>query len=588
MSKIQDIFIPDLGGDHDVDLIDVMVSVGDVVEVEDGLITLETEKASMDVPTTHAGVVKEVLLKAGMKVNSGDLIARIEVQDEKEEETETEKETSSETKTVPSVAKEAAVLRVDEKTNPTQATQSKQEEPKDLKTLEAQLQAISASNAQISCQFVNEQTICSVVEEVYVPDLGGDKDVDLIDVMIKVGDTVEYEDGLITLETEKASMDVPAPFAGEVIELFVETGMKVNSGDLIAKIVKTVVMESKVPTPSMPTDEPKVESKKTPTTLQEAVSVTVAQESSCVLNKKAVKVYASPSVRKVAREFGVDLGFVKGSGRKNRILKEDVKAYVKEQLNKPASAATGAGFGFNLPQAKEIDFTQFGAIETVELSRIQKISGPSLHRNWLAMPHVTQFDEADITELEKFRKEQNALTKEYKLSPLVFVIKAVVKALELHPKFNASLSADGQRLILKKYFNIGVAVDTPNGLVVPVIKDANNKGFKQLALELAELSQKAREGKLKTPDIQGACFTISSLGGIGGTYFTPIINAPEVAILGLSKAQMKPKYNEQTFVPSLMLPLSLSYDHRVIDGADGARFTTTLSNLLSDIRLLNL
>jgi pyruvate dehydrogenase E2 component (dihydrolipoamide acetyltransferase) len=575
MSTIQDIFIPDLGADKDVDLIDVMVKVGDVVEVEDGLITLETEKASMDVPTTHAGVVKEVLLKVGMKVNSGDLIARIEIQDSVDA-----------PKTAPaSMAKEVKQDVVVEKA-PVASVSSA---PMDLKEAEAQLKATLESNAEVSCQFVKEQTICSIVEEVFVPDLGADKDVDLIDVMVKVGDTVEYDDGLITLETEKASMDVPAPFAGEIIELFVQAGMKVNSGDLIAKMVKTVVMENKVPTPVASIEEVKKEEpKKAPTTLQEAVSISVEKEATSVLNKKATKIYASPSVRKLAREFGVDLGFVKGSGRKNRILQEDIKAYVKEQLNKPASAATGVGFGFNLPEAKEIDFSQFGAIEAVELSRIQKISGPSLHRNWLAMPHVTQFDEADITELEKFRKEQNEVAKDFKLSPLVFVVKAVAKALAIHPKFNASLSADGQSLIMKKYFHIGVAVDTPNGLVVPVIRDVDKKGFKQIASEMAELSAKAREGKLKSTDMQGACFTISSLGGIGGTYFTPIINAPEVAILGLSKSEFKPKYNGVTFEPALMLPLSLSYDHKVIDGADGARFTTTLSKLLGDIRLLNL
>jgi pyruvate dehydrogenase E2 component (dihydrolipoamide acetyltransferase) len=574
MSTIQDIFIPDLGADKDVDLIDVMVKVGDVVEVEDGLITLETEKASMDVPTTHAGVVKEVLLKVGMKVNSGDLIARIEVPDSAE--------VSQPAPAI--VAKEVKQDVVVEKA-PEVATSA----PMDLKAAEAQLKATLESNAEVSCQFVKEQTICSIVEEVFVPDLGADKDVDLIDVMVKVGDVVEYDDGLITLETEKASMDVPAPFAGEIIELFVQAGMKVNSGDLIAKMVKTVVLENKIPTPVASVEEVKKEEpKKAPTTLQEAVSISVEKEATSVLNKKATKIYASPSVRKLAREFGVDLGFVKGSGRKNRILQEDIKAYVKEQLNKPASAATGVGFGFNLPEAKEIDFSQFGAIEAVELSRIQKISGPSLHRNWLAMPHVTQFDEADITELEKFRKEQNEIAKDFKLSPLVFVVKAVAKALAIHPKFNASLSADGQSLIMKKYFHIGVAVDTPNGLVVPVIRDVDKKGFKDIALEMAELSAKAREGKLKSTDMQGACFTISSLGGIGGTYFTPIINAPEVAILGLSKSEFKPKYNGVTFEPALMLPLSLSYDHKVIDGADGARFTTTLSKLLGDIRLLNL
>ncbi|AXH12159.1 dihydrolipoyllysine-residue acetyltransferase [Halarcobacter bivalviorum] len=575
MSTLVDIFIPDLGADKDVDLIEIMVEVGDTVEVEDGLITLETEKASMDVPTTHAGVIKEILVKVGDKVNSGDLIARVEVQEEgAAEETTVEAPVS------------APVQEVKEEVAATPAASSS--EPMGLEAAEAELQAISAAGAQVSCQFVNEQTVCSVVEEVHVPDLGADKDVDLIDVMVNVGDTVEFEDGLITLETEKASMDVPAPFAGEIIELFVEAGMKVNSGDLIAKIVKTVVMESKVPTPAK-TEAPVKKEEPKQVTVQE-VAATSSSEATAVLTEKAKKVYASPSVRKVAREFGVDLGFVKGTGRKGRILKDDIKAYVKEQLSKPVVAAsgTGTGLGFNFPELKEVDFSQFGEIETIELSRIQKISGPSLHRNWVSMPHVTQFDEADITEMEDFRKAQNAIADGFKLSPLVFVVKAVAKALELHPKFNASLSADGQSLIMKKYFHIAIAVDTPNGLVVPVIRDVNKKGFKEIALEMADISSRAREGKLKSQDMQGASFTISSLGGIGGTKFTPIINAPEVAILGLSKSEMKPVWNGENFVPRLMLPLSLSYDHKVIDGADGARFTTTLSKLLSDIRLLSL
>lgn len=576
MSTLVDIFIPDLGADKDVDLIEIMVEVGDTVEVEDGLITLETEKASMDVPTTHGGVVKEILVKVGDKVNSGDLIARIEV----EEESSTDE---------PEVEASSSVPAEEVKEEVSATAVANSSEPMGLEAAEAELQAISAAGAQVSCHFVNEQTVCSVVEEVHVPDLGADKDVDLIDVMVNVGDTVEFEDGLITLETEKASMDVPAPFAGEVIELFVEAGMKVNSGDLIAKMVKTVVMESKVPTPAKTEAPVKKEEPKQTKTVQEVAAVS-APEATAVLTEKAKKIYASPSVRKVAREFGVDLGFVKGTGRKGRILKDDIKAYVKEQLSKPAVAAagTGTGFGFNFPELKEIDFSQFGEIETVELSRIQKISGPSLHRNWVSMPHVTQFDEADITEMESFRKAQNAIADGFKLSPLVFVVKAVAKALEIHPKFNASLSADGQSLIMKKYFHIAIAVDTPNGLVVPVIKDVDKKGFKEIALEMADISSRAREGKLKSADMQGASFTISSLGGIGGTKFTPIINAPEVAILGLSKSEMKPVWEEGSFVPRLMLPLSLSYDHKVIDGADGARFTTTLSKLLSDIRLLSL
>jgi len=551
MAKIYDIFIPDLGADKDVDLIDVMVKIGDKVEVEDGLITLETEKASMDVPTEHAGVIKEILLEVGMKVNSGDLIARIEAEDEVSEEE-------------PKV------------------------EVKEEKKVETQAEETTVS--QTSTQFVKEQSIKSVVEEVKVPDLGADKDVDVIDVMVKVGDIIRIDDGLITLETEKASMDVPAPFSGEIIELFVETGMKINSGDLIAKIIKTVVIENKVPTPALNTSStPVVVEKATPSrpTVQEVAAASTHSEESKVLTKKAAKVYASPSVRKIARAYGVDLGFVKGSAKKGRIVKEDIREYVKEQLNKPSSR-TGIDVGFNLPEAKEIDFSAFGEIQKVELSRVQKVSGPFLHKNYLAMPHVAQFDEADITELEKFRKEQNAIAKDFKLSPLVFIIKAVVKALQIHPKFNSSLSVDGQELIMKKYFNIGVAVDTPNGLLVPVIKDAHKKGFKEIAIELAALSAKARDGKLTSADMQGGCFTISSLGGIGGTYFTPIINAPEVAILGISKSQIKPVFNGKKFKPRLILPLSLSYNHKVIDGADGARFTTTLAELLSDIRLLNL
>ena len=549
MAKIYDIFIPDLGADKDVDLIDIMVKVGDKVEVEDGLITLETEKASMDVPTTHAGIIKEILVKVGDKANSGDLIARVEALEEN---------SNDEVKSETVVAK-------------------KEEIKEEVVT-------------QTPTQFVKEQSIQSVVEEVRVPDLGADKDVDLIDIMVKVGDIVEADHGLITLETEKASMDVPAPFGGEIIELFVEVGQKINSGDLIAKMIKTVVVENKVPTPAFqtPTAPTKVEkvAPSTPT-LQEVAARSIEQEESKVLSKKASKIYASPSVRKIAREFGVDLGFVKGSAKKGRIVAEDIKAYVKEQLNKPASA-TGVGFGFNLPESKEIDFSQFGKINRVELSRVQKVSGPFLHKNYLSAPHVTQFDEADITELEEFRKEQNEKAKDFKLSPLVFIIKAVEKALKIHPKFNSSLSSDGQELIMKEYYNIGVAVDTPNGLLVPVIKDVDKKGFKEIAIELAQLSQKAREGKLTSSDMSGGCFTISSLGGIGGTYFTPIINSPEVAILGVSKSSIKPVFNGKKFKPRPMLPLSLSYDHKVIDGADGARFTTTLSQILSDLRLLSL
>lgn len=539
MSKLLDIVIPDIGGDTDVDLIEIMVSVGDRVEEEDGLITLETDKASMDVPSIFTGVIKEILVEVGAKVSEGDLIARIEVEDE---------ESSA---VVPEVKKEEKVETV-EKVETTKVTST-------------------------------EQTITTVIEDVYVPDIGGDTDVDVIEVMISVGDVVDFDDGLLTLETEKASMDIPAPYAGEVIEVFINAGDKASEGTLVAKIRKEIVVDVPV----------EVEVVKSVNVAKEEVKIETRIEakeeiSKTALTKKSSRVYASPSVRKVAREFGVDLGYVKGTGRKNRILKDDIKAYVKEQLNKPVVVNKGTGVGFDFPELKEIDFSKFGEVETIELTRIQKISGPTLHRNWVSMPHVTQFDEADITELEKFRKEQNTIADGFKLSPLVFVVKAVAKALEIHPKFNSSLSADGQSIIMKKYFNIAIAVDTPNGLVVPVIRDVNKKGFKEIALDMAEISKKARDGKLKATDMQGASFTISSLGGIGGTYFTPIINAPEVAILGLSKSEIKPKYDGSEFKPALMLPMSLSYDHKVIDGADGARFTTTLSKLLGDIRLLNL
>ena len=547
MSTIQDIFIPDLGGDTDVDLIEIMVSIGDTVEVEDGLITLETEKASMDVPTTHAGIIKEILVEVGAKVNSGDLIARIEVEDT----------TDSKTKEKPAPSPEQSVAK----------------------------EAPAVEKAVEETPTIIEESITTVIENVYVPDIGGDTDVDVIEVMISVGDHIDFDDGLITLETEKASMDVPAPFAGEVVELFINPGDKASAGTLIAKVEKQVVTSNAVPVQKQASST--VASTPTKEEVSQPTATPVTNTSSVKLDTPSTKIYASPSVRRIAREFGVDLAFVKGSARKNRIIKDDIKAYVKEQLSNPKGQG-GSGLGFDLPELKEIDFSKFGEIEKVELSRIQKISGPSLHRNWLAMPHVTQFDEADITELEKFRKEQNSLADGFKLSPLVFVVKAVAKALEIHPKFNASLGSDGNSLIMKKYFHIAIAVDTPNGLVVPVIKDVDKKGFKEIALEMAEISQKARDGKLKSTDMQGASFTISSLGGIGGTYFTPIINAPEVAILGLSKSEMKPKWNGESFDPALMLPLSLSYDHKVIDGADGARFTTTLSKLLGDIRLLSL
>tara|TARA_B110000046_G_C13021219_1_gene411322 strand:- start:2414 stop:4036 length:1623 start_codon:yes stop_codon:yes gene_type:complete len=540
MSAIEEIILPDVGGEA-VDVIEICVTNGDSFEEEDAIIVVETDKASMDIPASFAGTIENMNIKVGDKITEGTVICTV-------------KRAASESDDTPEVTKQ----------------------PEVAKKIDAVEKLVDDTPKPI------KESISTVIEDVYIPDIGGDSDVAVIEVMISVGDHVDFDDGLITLETEKASMDVPAPFAGEILEVFIQAGDKASAGTLVAKIQKQVVTTNTTDKETIPNKT--IDNKAAIVKIDNTKKVDTP---STVLATKATRVHASPSVRKIAREFGVDLTFVKGSARKNRIIKDDIKAYVKEQLNKPAST-NGAELGFNLPPLKEIDFSKFGEIETVELSRIQKISGPTLHRNALSIPHIAQFDEANITELEKFRKEQNAIADGFKLSPLVFVVKAVAKALELYPKFNSSLSSDGNTLIMKKYFNIAIAVDTPNGLVVPVIKDVDKKGFKEIALAMAEISAKARDGKLKAQDMQGASFTISSLGGIGGTYFTPIINAPEVAILGLSKSEMKPKWNGKEFEPALMLPLSLSYDHKVIDGADGARFTTTLAKLLGDIRLLNL
>jgi len=539
MAELEKILLPDVGGEE-VEIIEICVALGDTLEEEDAIITVETEKASMDIPAVFAGSIEELNVKLGDKVSEGSIICSMKRAGAEAQEVEVE---------VPVVAATPVVEAV--KTEP-------------------------------MVQVQKEQMITKVIEDVFVPDIGEDGEVDVIEILVSVGDSVTEEEGLITLETEKATMDVPLPFSGIIKEFLVSEGDKVKTGTLIARVEKKVVVAAMV--------EKIVETPVVTASVQTA-STTAAVQAAPVSAKKGSKAHASPSIRRLAREFGVDLSLVSATGRKNRILKEDVKSFVKQALSNVNTATpSGSGLGFDFPALKAVDFSKFGEIETKELTRIQKISGPSLHRNWVSIPHVTQFDEANITELEAFRKEQNAkATKmglDVKISPLVFILKAVAKALKIHPIFNSSLSEDGQSIILKKYVNIAVAVDTPNGLVVPVIRDVDKKGIHEIATELVAISKKARDGKLKIEDIQGACFTISSLGGIGGTLFTPIINAPEVAILGVSKSEMKPKWNGEEFVPELTLPLSTSYDHRVIDGAEGARFSTTLSNILSDIRLL--
>ncbi len=434
------------------------------------------------------------------------------------------------------------------------------------------------------------------IKEVLVPDIGNFKDVEVIEIMARVGDTLAADDPIMTVESDKAAMDIPAPFAGTVKELKIQVGQKVSEGSLVlildtpqasgpataAPVVKSFTppeasVAAAVPPPSSPA--PEVPAPIAPKQRPDPV----AAHAGFVEGKPS---HASPAVRRFARELGADLSRMKGTGPRGRILKEDVQAWIKGELAKPAGTAPGLG----IPPAPAVDFSQFGDIDQQPLSRIKKLSGANLHRNWVTAPHVTQFDEADITDLEDFRKSMldEAAKRGVKLTLLAFMMKAVVNALRTFPQFNASLASDGESLVLKKYFHIGFACDTPDGLVVPVIRDVNKKDVMDIARELGELSDLARERKLKVDAMQGGCFTISSLGGIGGTKFTPIINCPEVAILGLSRAEMKPVWNKtaKTFDPRLMLPLSLSYDHRVIDGADGARFTSHLRLMLSDVRRL--
>ncbi len=442
------------------------------------------------------------------------------------------------------------------------------------------------------------------IQDILVPDIGNFDSVDVIEVLVKAGDSVAKEDSLITVESDKASMDIPSPFSGVVKEVKMKVGDKVAQGSLIitmdvsdavtapvvekpaatekSAVVKEAIPEREIPQPTRPAPEP-------PKTIAPAHQPVPVGESAIVDSGKVS--HASPSVRKFARELGVNLAFVKGSAAKNRILQQDVQSYVKNELAKPRTENMGAGLGSLATLAMPvIDFSKFGEIETKPLSRIKKLSGANLHRNWVTAPHVTQFDEADITDLEDFRKSMQADAEKrgVKLTMLAFLIKASVNALKAYPNFNASLSPDGDSLILKNYFNVGFACDTPDGLVVPVVKDVQQKDVLDIARDLADLSTKARERKLKVEEMQGGCFTISSLGGIGGTMFTPIINCPEVAILGVSRSSMQPVYDAKTktFEPRLILPMSLSYDHRVVDGADGARFTSHMRMMLSDVRRL--
>jgi len=528
-----DIVVPDLGDFENVEIIEVLVAPGDTVVREDGLITLETDKASFDVPAPNDGVIQSLSVGVGDSVSTGDVIGKLKVK-----------------------VGDTVVIR-------------------------PALPATQKGKATKTAATAGRKTNSGGMQTLVVPDLGDFDEVDVIEVHIATGDSVAVEDPLVTVETDKAAMDVPAVVAGTIESVMVKVGDKVSAGTSLA-IIDAVddngpddAPEAATPAEAAPAATTPSEARAKPTTAAAAAKLPAVEEAGFS------KAHAGPSVRKLARELGVNLVQVKGSGAKSRIVHDDVKAFVKAILTGQAAAPAGGA----LPKVPSVDFAKFGEIDTQPLTRIQKISGPRLQASWINLPHVTQHDLADITELEAMRQKLKGPAKErgIGLTPLAFVMKACVAALEEFPKVNASLSEDGDSLIFKKYCHLGFAADTDQGLMVPVIRDADKKDVYEIAQELGELSALAREGKLKADNLQGATFTVSSLGGIGGTAFTPIINAPEVAILGVSRSTMQPIWNGTDFEPRLMLPLSFSYDHRVIDGAQAVRFTTFLGQQLSDV-----
>ncbi|WP_339884942.1 pyruvate dehydrogenase complex dihydrolipoyllysine-residue acetyltransferase [Vreelandella maris] len=551
-----DIKVPDLGGSDNVEIIEVAVSEGDEVEAEDTLITLESDKASMDVPSPHSGKIVSFTVKEGDTVSEGDVIGQMEVAGEGGDDAE---EASEE-----------------------QATSQASSEPEEPAEEDDQEEAASGEPER---------------KEIRVPDISGASDVPIIEIGVAVGDEINEEDPLITLESDKASMDVPSPYKGKLLELTVKEGDTVSEGDVIGYIEVAASGGGKKAAPKKAAPEKaapeKAQQSKTSAKPSESPAGTPSPEAQMAAHKPrdGKLVHAGPAVRMLARELGVDLELVKPSGPKDRVLKEDVQSYVKQAIAnqgkaQPGTAAASGGAG--IPPIPEVDFSQFGEVEEKPMGRLLKMGATNLHRSWLNVPHVTQFDEADITELEAFRKAMKAEVEAQgaKLTPLPFMVKACAFALRKFPQFNVSLKGDGETLVWKNYVHIGIAVDTPDGLMVPVVREADKKSLVEIAKEMADLGKKAQTKKLKRDEMTGGCFTISSLGSIGGTAFTPIVNAPEVAILGVSKAQMKPVWDGSAFQPRLMMPLSLSYDHRAINGADAARFTAFLADVLTDIRRL--
>ncbi len=547
--SLEKITIPDLGDSEDVEVIEILVSPGDEIQENDSLLVLETDKAAMEIPATSAGVVKEVLVKVGNTVNQGHAIIVLE-----------------------SVGIDSSSDNSKENVNAELDAESSNEEVEKVEPV------------------IEDQNVASMetsTTDIVIPDLGTDDAVEVIDVLVSIGDEINADDGLITLETDKAAMDVPAPFNSKITDILVKVGDKVTTGAIIM-LAETSAGVSAVSKPeSMP--EPKAEE----STKVNAGQSNMASVSSSPASQQTItpfdksEVYAGPAVRKLARELGVDLTQIVGSGIKNRILKEDLQTFVKSAIQ-GGGAPSSSGAAFTLPQIKDVDFSLFGEIEEVEMSKFHQVTSRNMSQNWLTIPHVTQFEEADVTDLEAFRSAQKTIAdkKGIKLSPLPFIVKACAQALTELPQFNVSIHSSGSKLIQKKYVHIGVAVATPAGLMVPVVKNVDQKSVWLIATEIAELSQKAKDRKLTRELMEGGCFTVSSLGNIGGAGFTPIVNAPEVAILGISSTTVKPVWLNNEFVPRKILPFSLSYDHRAVNGVDGGLFCQYLNNLLSDIRLM--
>jgi len=557
-----EVLLPDIGDFSAVEIIEILVAPGDRVEPEQSLLTLESDKATMEIPAPAAGLIKEVKVSVGDKVSEGDLLLTLD----------SAANAGTDAAPTEEPVREPAAAEQETTTAPT-----KPAEPPVAESVRTPEQV-----------------------EVRLPDIGDFSDIPVIEVLVNPGDQVSVDQSLVTLESDKATMEIPSTHAGEVTSVTVKVGDKLSQGDLVLTLSAQAHSADERPRADPPTTK-EIDTAQPPAAKPQPASSdrmpgeaerrqvpVMPRPEDMAAIAKGRKAHASPAVRRFARELGVDLGLVKGSGAKGRILKDDVQGYIKQALAQGAAEAAGAALPFPLPAAPQIDYSRYGNVELVELSRIKKLSGRHLHRSWISVPHVTQFDEADITELDAFRKSQKeeAASEGVVLTFLPILLTAVAKALDSMPNLKASITGDGERLVLKHFTHIGVAVDTANGLLVPIIRDVDKKGVYDLARDLADASAKARDGKLLPGDMQGGCFTVSSLGGIGGTAFTPIVNSPETAILGVSRAAIKPVWDGRDFAPRLILPLSLSYDHRVVDGAEGVRFTSLLRELLGDIRRL--